>query len=97
MQRELRAVGEIVAADARPRLAGLNPSASGATVSGIRPRTRVGLVAVAQTKGKTTGLRPDWGATQMRWALEPALEAKTGEIETGMEAMLDRLFTEYGF
>lgn len=93
LRKELRAVGDVVAVEARSRFGGL----SARTAAGMKTRLRGGTVAVEQTLRKTTGRRPDWGAVQMRRALEPALDAKTGEVLRRTEQMLDRIGSDNGF
>jgi hypothetical protein len=44
---------------------------------------------VEQSLRKVTGLRPDWGATQMRKGLLPALSSKQNEVEAEFEKALD--------
>lgn len=82
-----REVGQIVREDAAQRLQELSPKSA----SRLRTRVRQAGVAVEQSLRKTTGKRPDWGATQMRRALVPALEDKQDEVEHAMDEALDRV------
>jgi hypothetical protein len=94
IDRELRQAGQIVADEARSRFAGI----SAASAAGFRPRTRgFGRVVVEQRKGRTTGLRGDYGALQMRRALLPALGAKQDEVVKALDQMLGHLGGENGF
>lgn len=90
-RKELRAafreVGETVRADAAQRLDAVSPKSA----AGFRTRVRQRGVAVEQSLRKTTGKRPDWGATQMRDALVPALEDKEDETEQAFEDAMDRV------
>lgn len=56
---------------------------------------RVGVtqrgVFVEQGLRKTTGLRPDYGALQMRKALLPALVSREAETERAVEHAIDRI------
>ncbi len=90
-RKELRAalkeVGEVVRRDAAARFA----STSGRTAAGYRTAVRQRGVAVEQRLAKTTGLRPDYGALQMRRALIPARSENLEELDAAMEAALDRV------
>ncbi len=97
LRLELKAAADIVAVAARQKLSSLSPSASPATVSGIRSRTSGPKALVDQRLGKTTGNRGDWGATQMRLGLLPARSEKYPEVLDHMEQMLDRLGRSAGF
>jgi len=87
VHRKLREAGDIVREDA----AGRFDRYSTKTASGFRIRSRVGGVFVEQSLRKVTGLRPDYGRLQMVKALEPALDAKSGEVERRLEQALDEL------
>lgn len=80
-----REVGDIVRADAMRLLA---PD-SARSAAGYRTRVRRRGVAVEQSLRKTTGTRPDWGATQMRGALLPSMEANEDRIVGAMERAMD--------
>src|SRR3990167_1480361 len=94
LNRELREAADIVAQDARPRLARYNARSA----AGIRPRVRGGgLAVVEQRRGRVTGKRGDWGSLQMRKAFLPALASKRDQVEQRLEEMLDRLGDHNGF
>jgi hypothetical protein len=61
------------------------------SASGFRIRSRIGGVFVEQSLRKTTGQHPEYGTLQMRVALEPALDAKAGEVERNLEKAIDEL------
>lgn len=89
---ELRAAlaqeAEPVAADARQRLSAY----SGASVGTIGPRVVFAGVFVTQRARKVTGLRPDFGALQMRKAMIPALEDHADGIVAGADRALGRFY-----
>lgn len=64
---------------------------SAKTAGGYRVRARVSGISVEQSLRKTTGLHPTYGSLQMRRALLPALEAKSGEVERRLEQAVDEL------
>jgi hypothetical protein len=90
-QTEVRAAlaksGEIVQADAVPRMAKYSTKSA----AGFKVRVRQRGVSVEQSLLKTTGLRPDWGALQMRKALLPAVERKFPQVEAEFEKALDEI------
>lgn len=90
---ELKKAAEIVAQEATARFSGINPMSA----AGFRPRARGASAFVQQTRRRTTGLRGDYGALQMRIALLPALEAKEPAVVQQLEGMLDRLGQQEGF
>lgn len=63
---------------------------SAKSAAGLRTRVRTRGISVEQTIGKTTGLRPDFGALQKRRGVA-SLEAKRREIEHSFEKALDRI------
>lgn len=94
LRKELREAAKVVSLDARRRFSDVD----GYSAMGMRPRVRAGLVAVAeQSRKRTTGHHPEYGAMQMRHALVPALWDNREEIEERMETMLDRVGREAGF
>jgi len=94
VNRELKDAAQLVADDARSRFSGIDSRSA----AGMRPRVRgLGRVVVEQRRRRVTGLRPDYGALQMRRAFLPALSSKTGEVERHLERMLDRLADRNGF
>lgn len=70
IRARLRKVGDLVKVDARSRFAPVNAR----TAAGFRTIVRQRGISVEQTKRKTTGQHPEFGALQMRRALIPALE-----------------------
>lgn len=89
LRAEFRAVGKLLANAWRLKLThGVARSASvQRTALGLRPYVRLRGVEVDQTLRKTTGLRPDWGRTQMRYG-EEAIDDSTEEIVAGIDAAL---------
>lgn len=81
----LRHAGDAVKEDASRKFA----KYSKRTAEGYRVRVRRTGVAVEQSIRRTTGLRPDFGALQMRRALVPALEENTEETMHAMEVAVD--------
>jgi hypothetical protein len=82
-----REVGEAIRAEAVARFS----SVDARSAVGYRVAVRQRGVAVEQRRRKTTGLRPDYGALQMRRALLPALRANEAETERRMERAIDRV------
>lgn len=87
VRNTFRAVGEIVRAAATQRFDKYDAT----TAAGYRVRVRQRGVAVDQSLRKTTGLRPDFGALQMRKALVPALEEKETDVGAEMERAIDKV------
>jgi len=87
LKAELKKVGDIVRTTGTQYLDYLVPDPA-RSADGYRVYIRGGgaRVDVEQSIGRTTGLRPDWGATQMRLALVPALEAHQEDVLEGAEA-----------
>lgn len=83
----LKEAGDIVREDASRRFGGI----SAKSAAGYRVRARVSGVHVEQSLRKTTGLRPDYGALQMRRALIPALIAKEDDVHREMEKAAEDL------
>ena len=63
----------------------------------IRSRRAGPAVYVQQSARKTTGLRPDFGALQMREALIPALEDNRNAVFTEVERVLNKYANSAGF
>lgn len=93
LRKELRAAGNIVRDESRARFSGVDA----ASAAGYRTVVRQRGVAVEQSLGRTTGLRADFGALQMRRAIEPALTTKQGEVIDQLDGMLDRIGRTAGF
>jgi hypothetical protein len=69
----------------------------GASINTIRAKRSGPRVFVEQSARKKTGLRPDFGALQMRRALEPALEENADEVFIEVDAVLNRYANSAGF
>jgi len=93
LNRRLKRAADIVREDASARFQRINATSA----QGFRPRARSGAAFVEQSRRRTTGTRPDFGSLQMRLALLPALQSKSGEVEQSIEAMLDELGSQEGF
>lgn len=94
IDRELKEAAGIVADEARSRFTSIDSRSA----SGFRPRTKgFGRAFVEQSRRRTTGKRPDYGALQMRRALLPALGSKQDEVIDRLDRMLGRLGGDYGF
>lgn len=95
LRAAFRAIGQLVASEGQSLLERLLPDPA-KTAGGLKPYVRLRGVEVDQTLRKTTGLRPDWGATQMRRGLLPAAETKTPEIVAGIDAAMSDAQTAVG-
>jgi hypothetical protein len=97
LRARLKEAAALVAEDASSKLSQLQPAPS-RSAAGIIPRVRsAGLVTVEQKLGRTTGKRPDWGATQMSRAFLPAAD-EDAEVVAGMvEKAIDDVATPHGF
>lgn len=82
-----REVGDIVKVDAASRLGDLSEKSA----RGLRTRVRQRGIAVEQSLRKTTGKRPDWGKTQMRGVLIPALDEHEQDVDRAMGEALDKI------
>jgi hypothetical protein len=69
---------------------------AGASIGTIGPRVTGRSVFVTQRKRKVTGLRPDFGALQMREAFIPALDENEDEVVRAVEAAIDTLIGAAG-
>lgn len=88
VREKLKEAGDVVREEGRKRFERYSVKSA----SGYRVRaTRTGGVFVEQSLRKVTGLRPDYARLQMRKALEPALDAKSGEVERRLEDALDEI------
>lgn len=77
----LKSAAEPIAADARARLSGYTAMKT----SSIRPRVTMRGVYITQGARKKTGLRPDFGALQMRVGLLPAAYGRQDDIVQKVE------------
>lgn len=89
----LRDAAEPIAEDARSRLGGYQ----GLKTSTIRPRVGVRGVYITQGAKKTSGLRPDFGALQMREGLLPAAYSRQDDIVDKVETAFLILSKTQGF
>lgn len=89
----LKDAAEPIAADARARLGGY----SGMKTDTIRPRVGLRGVYITQGARKKTGLRPDFGALQMRQGLLPAVYSRQDELAERVEDAFILLTKLQGF
>lgn len=87
VRERLKSAAEPVRAEAEQRF---RPVDAG-SAAGFRVAVRSRGVAVEQPLKRTTGKRPDFGAMQMRDALIPALDVKSGEVERKLDKALDEI------
>jgi limonene-1,2-epoxide hydrolase len=85
VRRELRAVAEPVKADAARRFEKYDKRSA----AHLRVQVTQRGVFVVQNLRKTTGLRPYYGALQMRKALLPALHANESALTLRMSHAID--------
>lgn len=93
LRGSLKEAAEIVAVSARGKFDDISP-ASAAT---LRAVVRARGASVEQSRGRVTGLRPDFGSLQMRRALVPALTEKEPQVVEKVDAMLEKLGSRNGF
>lgn len=67
------------------------------SAAGYRVSVRQRGVAVEQSRRRTTGQHPEFGALQMRRALIPALERREDKVVEGVERVMDMLSRRSGF
>jgi hypothetical protein len=91
--RELRSLGREVQADAAARFAPINAESAAGFSTSV---SKLGRVRVQQRKRKTTGDHPEYGRAQMTKALIPALNAKRGHVEKGLEDLIERVIRDNG-
>lgn len=89
----LRDAAEPIAQDARSRLGGY----AGLKTSTIRPRVAARGVYITQGAKKVSGLRPDFGALQMRDGLLPAAYSRQDDIVDKIETAFLVLSKTQGF
>jgi hypothetical protein len=87
VREKLREAGDVVRVEATRRF----DPVSAKSAAGYRTRVRIRGVAVEQSLRRTTGKRADWGRIQMVRALEPALDAKSRDVEAKLEDGIDEL------
>jgi hypothetical protein len=97
LRASLKEAADFVAKDAGARLSELSPSPA-RSAAGVVPRVRnAGLVTVEQKLRRTTGKRPDWGATQMARAFLPAADADADQVAAMVETAIDSVAFSQGF
>jgi len=87
VREKLKEAADIVRVEASARFAPI----SAKSAAGYRTRARMTGAFVEQSLRKTTRKHPEYGRFQMRRALEPALEAKSHEVEKRLEKAVDEL------
>lgn len=87
VREAFRKVGDIVRQDATATFARVDQHSA----SGYKVRVRQRWIAVEQSLRKTTGLRPDYGALQMRDALLPALMHNEDTLNREMDKAIDEV------
>lgn len=92
VRAELRQAAENVRDDASRRFVSYSPVSAGRYGISVR---KTGVIAVEQRLRKTSGLRPDFGALQMRKALVPANVAEQAEFQRRLEDALDRIARDF--
>lgn len=91
---ELKKAAGIVRDEAQSRFQSIDARSA----AGFRPRLKgFGRAFVEQSRRRTTGQHPEYGALQMRRALLPALSEKQDEVVEQLDRMLGRLGGDYGF
>jgi hypothetical protein len=93
LRDELREAGKIVQQEATSRFSHVDARSA----AGYKVRVRARGVAVEQSLRRTTGQHAQYGALQMRRALQPALESKEGAVVDRLDRMLDKLGKRAGF
>jgi hypothetical protein len=94
VKRGLRAGGRIVQDEAQRLFNEIDENSA----AGFRTRVRgTGRVMVEQSKRKTTGAHPDYGALQMRHALIPARDEKLDDVAEKVEREVIGLLRDRGF
>ncbi len=91
INNELKKVGQPIAETVREKLA---QRFQGVSTNRIRPVVLTGRLLIRQTAGKKTGLRSDFGRTQMRYGFEPALADWEPRLPALVGAALDRMVEE---
>jgi hypothetical protein len=93
VREELKAIGEIVAAEARSGATGIGLVLTGRLVGSIKPKVRmkdVVVQATAKQRGFNYPVRYEFG-DRNRPFLVPALAAKQGEIRRRLEGGVESL------
>ncbi len=96
LRYELRLAGDVVRGDAANRLAELDPNVAAKLRVKVAGGTRGPIrVFVDNPLRKVDSKHQDWGPTQLRVALEPALDAKRHEVKEMVEGVVDALGDRY--
>lgn len=90
-KKEVRSAFRDVGDDVKAEATRLFDRIDERSAAGYRVSVRQTGVSVYQSIRKTTGLRPDYGALQMRKGLLPALAAKETATEARLEKAMDRV------
>jgi hypothetical protein len=90
---DLKKAAEPVAVSAKQKVSRYR----GASINTIRTRRAGPTIYVEQSAKKVTGKRGDFGALQMRRALEPALDEKSAQVFREVEQVLDHYASKAGF
>lgn len=93
LRAALRGAGESVRARAQELFAPVNAESA----QGFKVRVRLRGVAVEQSKPRTTGQHPEYGALQMKRALLPALGSERDALMEKVDAALDHARARTGF
>lgn len=88
VENDLRMVARPIAATVRTKLRSRFP---GVQANRVRPVLTTGRLVVRQTAQKKSGLRPDFGRSQMKFAFEPALAEHEPTLLASVEAAMDRM------
>ncbi len=91
VRNAFKAVGEVI----RVKAEEMFQPYSSVSAAGYRVRVRQRGIAVEQRYRKTTGLRPDYGALQMKKALLPARADSYDETQAEFEKALDRVANHF--
>lgn len=89
VRNALREAAKPVLEDARAKE--FNRLRSRKSAAGLRTVVRTRGVSVEQSLRKTTGQRPKWGGTQMRYALVPALQENVDETARKVDEAMDNI------
>ena len=95
--KEVRDGLKQAAAPVREEAANLFERYDARSAAGYRVSVRGRVVTVQQSRRRTTGQHPEFGALQMRRALIPALQRREDEVVEGVERVLDQLADRSGF
>ena len=97
LKDELREGLKKAAEPVRQEAAALFQRYDARSAAGYRVAVRARGVSVEQSRRRTTGQHPEFGALQMRRALLPALASREEQVLRGVENVLDDLARDNGF